>query len=98
MEIQTENDTTFGICGHPETDNIFWVDMSVHIHIPDNILTWALQIINSSVELFATWMTLLGSRLEKFDTSQYDTTKYHISLSIFVNIAITHTDRKHKSS
>lgn len=61
--------TTFKPRRYSEANNIFWIDVCVQVHIPNNIMTWILQIVNTVVIDFITRMPLLRFGMQGFHVS-----------------------------
>lgn len=95
-EKNMKSKITFTIRRDLETNNIFWVNMGILIHIPYNVIPWILKIINSTVKVLVAGMGLFRSCWHKLHVSHYYTTEQHVSHAIFIHIAVTCTVKKMK--
>lgn len=88
INILKEKYTTFSNGGELETNNKFWIYVSVDIHVPDYIVLWMLKIIHSTINILTARKILCTSRAKTLHLSHYYTTENHVLYSIFVNITI----------
>jgi len=77
-----------------ETNNIFWTDVGVRIHIPYYIVSWIVDVIHPTIIVTTTGTKLSSARTEKLHIPHYYTAKDQVSNPIFVNITMTSTVNK----
>jgi hypothetical protein len=85
---------TFSIRRDLETNNKFWIDVGVHIHIPYYIVSWIVDVIHPTIKVTTTGTKLSSAKTEMLHIPHNYTTKDQVPNPIFVNITVTSTVNK----
>jgi len=74
-----------------EANYKFWVNVSVHIHVPDKVMLWTLNIINPIIILFSTSKVLRVITTKRLHIPHYYAAQNHVPHTIIVNITVSST-------